>query len=270
MIRLAIACFALAGAGLANAQTLQLEGTVQQGGLVIGTAAPGAAVTFQGRDLRVSPNGRFVFGFGRDAAPSAALDIRWPDGRTERRLLDVAQRVYQEQRIDGLPPKSVTPPASVLARIKSDSRDAVAARRFDTPETWFADGFIWPTVGRITGVYGSRRVLNGQPRRPHFGIDIAAPTGTPVKAPAAGIVRLIKDMYYSGWTVVVDHGYGVSSTFLHMDRVDVAVGDQLAPGQAFGTVGSTGRSTGPHLDWRVNWFKERVDAATLVGPMPQS
>ena len=168
----------------------------------------------------------------------------------------------------GCPPKLVTPPDDVIARIRADAGAVRAARAIDTPEPMFLSGFTWPAKGRISGVYGSQRVLNGQPRQPHYGIDIAAPTGTPVVAPADGIVRLAKDLYFSGLTLMLDHGHGVGSALLHLDRFDVSVGDRVRQGDFLGTVGATGRATGPHLDWRVHWFDRRIDAGLLVGEMP--
>jgi murein DD-endopeptidase MepM/ murein hydrolase activator NlpD len=252
----------------ASATEVVLDGAFLQGGLIRGVAAPGAQVFLDDQALRVSPEGRFVFGFGRDDEGPVRLRVRFADGREETRTLEVARRTYDVQRINGLPPRQVTPNAEDLAHIRRDNAEIGAARANDFPEIWFAQDFIWPARGRISGVYGSQRILNGQPRRPHYGIDIAAPTGTPVVAPAAGRVTVAAtDHYYTGGTIVLDHGHGVSSAFLHMDTVTVRVGDVLAQGDAMGTVGAGGRATGPHLDWRINWFKVRVDPATLVGLM---
>ena len=128
----------------------------------------------------------------------------------------------------------------------------------------------WPVTGRISGVFGSQRILNGNPRQPHFGIDIVAPRGTPVQAPASGLVTLVKDLYFSGWTVIINHGLGLNSSFLHLDRVVINIGDSVSRGDMIGTVGSTGRSTGPHLDWRLDWQGRRIDASLVAGPMPPS
>ena len=131
-------------------------------------------------------------------------------------------------------------------------------------------GFVWPAEGPISGVYGSQRFYNGEPRRPHFGVDVAVPTGTIVRAPAAGVVTLAEpDLYFSGGTVILDHGYRLSSSFLHMSEVAVQVGDELQPGDIIGAVGSTGRATGPHLDWRMNWREQRIDPQLLAPPMPK-
>lgn len=245
-------------------------GGFTQGGMVIGQTDPGAKVTLDGRDVRVSPEGVFVFGFTRDFGPEAVLTITGPDGSVDSRSLEIKPRDYDIQRIDGLPPKMVTPPEEVLARIRRDSSEVAAARAHETPETMFLTGWIWPAKGRISGVYGSQRVLNGEPRRPHFGIDIAAPTGAPVIAPADGIVRMaVTDHYYTGGTIILDHGYGLSSAFLHMNSVDVKVGDRLKRGDPMGTIGATGRATGPHLDWRMNWFDQRLDPGLLMTGSPE-
>ncbi|MEK9594610.1 MAG: M23 family metallopeptidase [Rhodospirillaceae bacterium] len=253
-----------------SAAAFDLRGDLRQGGLLIGSGAVGATVTLDGRILRVSPAGRFIIGFSRDAKPSADLQLRWADGRLEQRRLAIQQRHYRVQRIDGLPAKMVTPPAAVIERIMRENKWIKAARQIDSPEPLFLSGWQWPTIGRISGVYGSQRILNGKPRQPHYGIDIAAPKGTPVVAPADAVVRLAEsDLYYTGGTLILDHGHGLSSAFLHLATVDVRVGETVRRGQKIGTVGSTGRSTGPHLDWRINWFDRRIDPAPLVPPMPE-
>lgn len=253
----------------APAAALELRGQAIQGGLLFGQVAPGSEVRLDGEALRTDPQGRFVVGFGRDAAPSATLQVVEPDGTTKDHALTVVQRDYEVQRIDGLPDTMVTPPESVWARIKADAAKVAEARAHDSDLPHVHGPFLWPAPGIVTGVYGSQRILNGAPRRPHYGIDIAAPEGTPVLAPAGGIVRLAEsDLYYTGGTLILDHGHGVSSTFLHMATLEVAVGEGVEQGARLGTVGSTGRSTGAHLDWRINWFEERIDPQLVAGPMP--
>ena len=268
---------ALLGLGLALALTgsavrageLALEGNFVQGGLIFGQAAPGAQVTLEGRSVRVTEAGRFIFGFGRNARAEATLEVVWPDGRAEMRHLVVAKRDYKVQRIDGLAPKMVTPPETVLARIHAENARIAEARAVDRAEPLFESGFVWPVQGPITGVFGSQRVLNGKPRRPHYGVDIAAPAGTPVRAPADGVVAIADDdMYYTGGTVLIDHGHGLTSVYSHMKEVWVTVGTRLSQGDAIGSVGATGRVTGAHLDWRINWFDQRLDPELLVPPMP--
>ena len=226
---------------------------------------------FDGAPVRVSEDGWFLVGFGRGAPPEAALEVIWPDGRRERQVLTVKPREYQIERVDGLPARKVTPRSEEdLARIAADVALVKKARRTDDARTDFLDGFRWPVKGRISGVYGSQRILNGEPRRPHYGIDIAAPTGTKVLAPAGGIVTMAHpDMFFSGGTLIVDHGHGLSSAFLHLSRILVDEGDRVSQGQAIAEVGSSGRSTGAHLDWRINLFARRLDPALLAGPMPE-
>ena len=258
-------------ASVIEADGLRLEGTFAQGGLIAGSVPPGAEVTVDGKAVRVSPDGRFVFGFGRGHDPDVAVSVTFPDGRRVASTFTVAQRTYDVQRIDGLPPRQVTPPKEVLDRIRADNIEIGKARANDTPRTWFAGGFVWPAVGPISGVYGSQRILNGKPRQPHYGVDVAMPTGTPVSAPAPGRVTLAEnDMYFTGGTVILDHGHGVTSAFLHMSKVHVQVGDVLEQGDLLGEIGATGRVTGAHLDWRINWFKVRIDPELVVGPMPDA
>jgi murein DD-endopeptidase MepM/ murein hydrolase activator NlpD len=236
-----------------------------------GTTAPGSAVTLDGKDIPVTADGEFILGFARDQVAPMTLSITSPDGTTEISTLDIADREFKVQRIDGLPNKMVTPDPKVIARIRDDSKRVRAARAKRYEEPMYRTGFIWPATGIITGVYGSQRVLNGEPRAPHWGIDIAAPIGTPVKAPADGIITFADpDLYFSGATVIQAHGFGMASTFLHLDTITAEVGQRVKQGDVIGTVGSSGRSTGPHLDWRINLREVRVDAAQLVPPMPKA
>ncbi len=252
-----------------RAGALRLDGDAIQGGLINGHADPGARVLFNGKPVRVSPQGQFVIGFGRTAPPKATVAVTFADGRSETKVINVEQREYDVQRIDGLPPRKVTPTAEDLKRIRAENALIAKARRRDTPDPYFASGFIWPVTGIITGVYGSQRILNGQPRQPHYGIDIAAPTGTEVVAPADGVVGLAyADMFFSGNTIIIDHGHGLTSAFLHLDEMLVRDGDRVVQGQLIGRVGATGRVTGAHLDWRVNLFNTRLDPALIAGPMP--
>lgn len=257
-----------AGAALGGAP-LSLEGSFVQGGLVMGRAEPGAEVLLDGRPLRVGADGLFLLGFERDAAPSAELVVRHADGTEERRTLAIARREYETQRIDGLPQNMVTPSAEDLARIEAEADEIAAARARDTSDAYFLSGFAWPAEGTVTGVYGTARILNGEPRQPHYGIDIAAPEGAEVRADADGIVVLAEpDLFYTGGTVILDHGFGLSSAFSHLSVLAVAPGDFVRKGDLIGRVGATGRVTGAHLDWRVNLFERRLDPALLVPPMP--
>lgn len=245
-----------------------LRGEFVQGTLIRGKTEAGAGVTVDGRKLGLSANGDFAFGIAYDRKDAAELSIRLKDGTKETKSIPVGPREYKIQRINGLPEKYVEPPASVLARIERDNRLIGAARARDTDEAWFAGDFAWPVKGPVTGVYGSRRILNGQEKRPHYGVDIAVGSGTPIKAPVGAIVAMAEgDLYFTGGTVILDHGQGVSTSYLHMSRIDVKVGDRVEKGAVIGAVGKTGRATGPHLCWRLNWFAERLDAA-LVVPKP--
>lgn len=261
----------LAPLSFAAEEPVHLRGPLMQGGLVIGKAPPGSQVTLDKHALRVSPEGDFVFGLGRDHPRHIDLTVVLPDGPVWQRKLDIAAREYQIQRIDGLPPSKVSPNPEALKRIRAEAAQASQARKADDARLDFLQDFIWPSVGPISGVYGSQRILNGQPRRPHFGVDVAAPTGTPVVAPAAGVVTLAHpDMYFSGGTLILDHGHGVSSSFLHLSSIDVEVGQRVEQGDKIAEIGATGRVTGAHLDWRMNWFTQRIDPALLVPEMPQA
>ena len=249
-----------------------LSGELVQGGLVYGKALPGSRVSQDGQAVRVSDQGDFLLGFTRDAPATSQLRIELPDGKVEQRSLQVAAREYRIQRIDGLPKSKVTPRSPEdLARIR---RDAVAVRKArvrDDDRQDFLGGFVWPVTGPISGVYGSQRILNGEPRRPHFGVDVAAAVGTPVRAPAAGIVTLAEpDLFFSGGTLIVDHGHKLTSSFLHLHKLHVKVGDRVEQGDLIAEVGATGRVTGAHLDWRMNLRDRRIDPELLVPPMPET
>ena len=253
-----------------RAADLELDGDLTQGGLVIGRVAPGSTVVFNGRRVRVLDDGRFLLGFGRNAEPAAVVTVTTPDGKSETHQLSIAAREFEIQRIDGLPPQMVTPDEEALKRIAAEREEIGAARSRETPEAMFDSGFAWPATGPISGVYGSQRILNGEPRSPHYGVDVAAPKGTPILAPADGVVSLADpDLYFTGGTVILDHGLGLSSVFAHMDSVSAKVGDRLRQGDAIGTVGATGRVTGPHLHWGMHLFGTPLDPQLIVGPMPE-
>jgi len=254
-----------------GARALDWTGPIAQGGFVSGRAAPGARLSLDGTAVRVGPRGEFAFGFGRDAKPESTLTVTSPAGRTETRKLAVTRRSWIEQPITGLPPGMVTPPPETLERIGRERERVRAARRHDTPEPLFAAGFIWPATGRISGVFGSRRILNGEPRAPHLGVDVARPTGTPVSAAAPGIVRLAEaDLYFQGGTIILDHGHAVSSSYLHLSRLDVRPGQRVAQGEVIGAIGATGRVTGPHLHFEIGWMGIPVDPETALPPMPET
>lgn len=265
MIVLTLACLALS----TTEHPVVLTGDAIQGGIMIGQTLPGAQVRQDGELIRVSEEGVFVIGFDRDSPEASTLTVQQGGEPLFKHVLEVARRDYDIQRIDGLPPAQVTPPPEVLDRIRADARAVRQARARDDDRQDFLAGFRWPAIGPVSGVYGSQRVLNGEPRRPHFGVDVAAPEGTPVVAPAGGIVTLAHpDLYYSGGTLIIDHGHGLSSTFLHLSRLDVVVGQRVEAGDLVGAIGATGRVTGAHLDWRMDLRGKKIDPQRLVGPMP--
>lgn len=266
--------FLLPHAALAGSdRNLTLGGNFIQGGLVIGHVDPKATVDFDGKELRVSPNGDFLFGFGRNAPPKAKLTVRMPDGYVHVQEIDVVQREYKVQRIDGLPQKKVTPPddPELAAKLKEERRKTKVARGLDLPEPGFLSGWIWPAEGRISGVFGSQRILNGTPKNPHSGVDVAAPEGDPITAPADGKIVLAEpDMYFNGSMVFIDHGHGLKTAYLHMSKIDVKMGQIVKQGEKIGEIGQTGRVTGPHLHWMMYWFNVKLDPAWVVPERPGS
>jgi murein DD-endopeptidase MepM/ murein hydrolase activator NlpD len=260
--------FCLVGFLLFNAtflNALELSGELTQGSLIRGQLEPGSQLWLNEREVKVARSGHFVFGFGRDAELKHQLKWRDAQGNEQTETLEISARQYDVQKIEGIASKYVSPPKEVLKRIQQDNIKVASARKLDDNRIDFAQDFIWPAAGPISGVYGSQRVFNGVPKRPHFGVDVAGPTGTPVYAPADGVVTMFEaDMYYSGGTMLIDHGHGVSSTFLHLSKGHVEAGTVVKQGQLVAEIGATGRVTGAHLDWRINWFKERLDPALLV------
>ncbi|MBD0275200.1 MAG: M23 family metallopeptidase [Acetobacteraceae bacterium] len=252
-------------AGAAAAATWR--GEPAQGALLVGRAAAGTRLALDGNAVRVGSDGVFVLGFGRDAKPEAVLEIVHASGRREGLRLSVARREWQVQRLEGLPGAMVTPPPDVLDRIARERAAMAALRRSDSPEALFADGFSWPALGRISGVYGSQRILNGEARAPHLGLDIAAPVGAPVVAMAPGRVLLASELYFLGKVVLLDHGHGVQSLYAHLSRMDVQEGAAVARRQPLGAVGATGRVTGAHLHLGLNWFATAVDPQPLLPPV---
>lgn len=250
------------------AERVTFKGALVQGGLVEGQAPRGTTITADGKPMRVSPDGIFLVGAGRDAK-AVALEIVYPDGKREAKPLAVKPRPFAIERIDGLPEKMVTPPPEVQARVKAEGEQVREVRKRDDARLDFHVAFDWPVTGRISGVYGSQRILNGEPRAPHYGVDIAGATGTPIKAPAAGIVTLAADLYLTGWTVILDHGHGLSSVFMHMESLAAKPGQALKKGEVLGKLGATGRATGPHLHWGLNLFETRLDPQLLVPRMPE-
>ncbi|AFT78402.1 metalloendopeptidase-like membrane protein [Alteromonas macleodii str. 'Black Sea 11'] len=246
-----------------------LNGKFTQGALLRGQAPAGAKVTLNGETVQTNKDGKFVVGFEREAPLQQTLIVELTDGNKWQRDITLEKREYNIQRIEGLEQKMVTPPAEVTARIKQDNINVANARSGNSDLDALFTKFEWPAKGVISGVYGSQRILNGVPKWPHYGLDIANETGTPVYAPVDGVVTLADDLYYSGNTLILDHGMRVFSTFLHMDTITVEVGETVKQGEQIGTIGSTGRSTGPHLDWRVNLGNIRLDPQTVISGTPE-
>lgn len=247
-------------ATVSTSQATELRGRLEQGGLALGQARPGADIRLDGRSVPTDSAGRFALGFGRDAPAQAVLEI---DG--QRQILAIAPRAWKIQRIDGLPPAKVTPDPSDLARIKAENQLVAARREIVTPIAQFLDGIAVPADGPVSGVFGSQRMLNGEGRAPHSGTDIAAPAGSPVRALASGTVTLAHPgMFFTGLTAMVDHGLGVQSVYAHLSRLDVVEGQHVEKGQVIGAVGASGRATGPHLHWGVSWLDVRLDPETVL------
>ena len=247
-----------------NDTKIILEGNFVQGGLVKGKINKDLNIKFKEKVLRKTSDGSFVIGFGRDHPKEANLYF-FINQNWILKKLDIKQRKYKTQVINGLEKKMVTPPKSFWDRIKRENKVIKEVRSLDSNVDFIFQKFDWPTKGIISGVFGSQRILNGKPKRPHYGVDIAAPEGTDILAPTEAIVRMAeKDLYYTGGTVMLDHGHGVTSVYSHLSSINVKVGDKINKDQKIGEVGSTGRSTGPHLDWRINWFSERLDPALFI------
>ena len=253
------------GHGAIPMRATRLPAAASQGAMVIGNTHPAAVVEYAGRTLRVTPYGTFVFGIGRDATGDVGLRIKQPaTGWIEHRVA-ITPRDWPVEQINGVPPATVNPPKAIAERIEREQARVVAVRTRDDARTGFAQAFTWPVQGRISGRFGNQRVYNGTPKSPHSGMDIAVATGTPVKAPANGVITFADPgLYLTGGTVVLDHGHGISSNFLHLSRIDAKVGDIVKQGDVIGAVGATGRATGPHLHWGMNWFDTRIDPLLVL------
>jgi len=247
-----------------------ITGALTQGSLALGSAPPGSLAALDGRPLRVTADGRFAFGFGPDQTKASLVTVRYPDGGGDSRSYTPSPRTYEEQRVDGLPQHTVTPPPEVRARIAREAEEVYLARLSDSAGNDFLSGLDWPAPGILSGVFGSRRIDNGVPMSPHYGVDMAAPTGTPILAPADGVVSISGDQYLSGGFTLIDHGQGVSTSYLHQSKRLVKAGDVIKRGQRIGLIGATGRATGPHLHWAMNWFQVRLDPSlSTKKPKPE-
>ena len=243
---------------------IEFQGKFLQGHFILGITNPNAKIFVGKKEVKVSKNGDFVFGIDRDQKYNLTF-TKILHGEKTIITKKVIKRKYNIQRIDGLAESKVTPPESVYKRIKKENNAIGKARAINSNLQFFKEKFIMPVEGIISGVYGSQRILNGKPRWPHYGIDIAAKQGTMIKSSGSGIVTMAEDdLYYTGGTVIMDHGHGISSIYSHLENVLVSVGDEINQGDIIGTVGSTGRSTGPHLDFRINWFQTRLDPMTVL------
>ena len=245
-------------------KAIEFQGKFLQGHFILGKTDPKAKILVGKKEVKVSKDGFFVFGIDRDQKYDLTF-TKIINGKKSIITKKVLKRKYNIQRIDGLAESKVTPPESVYKRIKKENNAIGAARAINSDLQFFKEKFIMPVEGIISGVYGSQRILNGKPRWPHYGIDIAAKQGTMIKSSGSGIVTMAEDdLYYTGGTVIMDHGHGISTIYSHLENVLVSVGDQINQGDIIGTVGSTGRSTGPHLDFRVNWFQTRLDPMSVI------
>ena len=246
-----------------------LNGNFIQGGLVYGKSIPKTSIKFMKRFIFQDSNNRFVFGMGRDYPETAVLEIKY-NNDIRKINIKIKKQVYKIQKIKGLPKKMVTPPESVYKRIIRENKEIAKVRALNSKINYIFQDFIWPVQGIITGVFGSQRVLNGKPRRPHYGIDIAASKGTNILAPTDSIVRMAEDnLYFTGGTIMLDHGHGVTSVYSHLSKLLVKKNQKIKKGDVIGHVGSTGRSTGPHLDWRINWFDQRLDPSLFIKQVKQ-
>jgi len=247
-----------------NTFAAEFSGKFIQGHFILGKTDPGSKVIIDKKKVRVSKDGYFVFGLDRDRKYDVIINIQ--NSTSKKRIVKkVIKRKYNIQRIDGLDEKKVTPPEEVYKRIKEENNKIGEARAINSELDFFKNKFIMPVEGIISGVYGSQRILNGKPKWPHYGIDIAAKKGTKIKSSAEGIVTMAEDdLYYTGGTIIMDHGHGISTIYSHLEKIFVQVGDKINQGDIIGTVGSTGRSTGPHLDFRINWFQTRLDPMTVL------
>ena len=243
---------------------VEFRGEFLQGHFIIGLTDPSAKIIIDKKNVKVSNDGYFVFGIDRDRKFDLTI-TKILNGEKQKIVKKVLKRKYNIQRIDGLEESKVTPPESVYKRIKEENNKIGKARATNSDLTFFKNQFIMPVEGIISGVYGSQRILNGKPKWPHYGIDIAAKKGTMIKSSGTGVVTMAEDdLYYTGGTIIMDHGHGISTIYSHLETVLVSVGDKINQGDVIGTVGSTGRSTGPHLDFRVNWFQTRLDPMSVI------
>ncbi|MEE2955842.1 MAG: M23 family metallopeptidase [Pseudomonadota bacterium] len=249
---------------------LELIGKATQGGLIQGQLPSGTKLSINDVPLAITSNGIFVFGLNRNSEPKIRIEIRFRDGSIENKVLTITKRKYKIQKIEGLARTKVTPRESDYKRIIAEHKMLQAARSKITLNTGFRRGFTWPVRGKITGVYGSQRILNGKPRAPHYGVDISAPKGSPVAAAADGVVGMTHlGMFFTGKTIHIDHGLGIGTVYAHLDKINVKLGSFVKKGEVIGKVGKTGRATGPHLHWGLSWKDIRLDPTSVLGKLPK-
>jgi murein DD-endopeptidase MepM/ murein hydrolase activator NlpD len=266
----AISLFLAAAPQIATAQGFTLDRPVEQGALVFGRTEPGTKVVMDGRALLVTADGRFVFGVDRDAKKPIKIALTYADRRQETTYLPVKPRAWRKQYIKGIPKALVTPPPKLMKRLEREYFLVRGVRKANSALAYWTEKLAWPARGRVSGVFGSQRFYNGKPRSYHSGVDVAVPQGWKVRAPIGGTVSLTHEgLYFAGKTVMLDHGHGVQSSFIHLSRILVKKGDTVRKGQVIGLVGRTGRATGPHLHWSMSWFQTRIDPQRVVGPMPR-
>jgi murein DD-endopeptidase MepM/ murein hydrolase activator NlpD len=238
---------------------ISFSGTLEQGSLLVGRTTPGARVTIDDQVITVSSEGFFAWGLEWNRTTAARMVVQLSNGSTRTRKIVPILRHYTEEVITGLPPETVTPPPDALDRIHREHELIAAARRKESDLVWFAEPLDWPAPGIVSGVFGSRRIDNGKPMSPHMGVDVANVEGTPIRAPANATVSLSDDYYLEGGFTLLDHGHGVSTCYLHQSGRKVREGDTVRRGEIIGTMGQSGRATGPHLHWAMNWFQVRLD-----------
>ena len=241
------------------------EGKFIQGSFILGKTEPGSQIFIDNKKVKVTSEGFFAFGLGRDRKYDVVITVN-KDGNKQKIVKKVQKRKYNIQRIEGLEEKKVTPPEEVYERIKRENKWIGEARAINSDLTFFTKKFNIPVENAIiSGVYGSQRILNGKPKWPHYGLDFAADEGTKIKAMLDGTATLVEpDLFYTGGTLIFDHGHGISTLYMHMEKILVKKGQKVKQGDIIGTVGSTGRATGAHLDVRLNWFQTRLDPATVL------
>ncbi len=267
-IVLILALFVILNLNFIHGQSLQFYGDFEPGTMIIAKGDPVERARINDQKLKIDDDGIFCFGFDAKQTGSQILNIKFKEGKVLLKKIDLAKRQYKIQRINNMKKDLVTAPDSQSKRLKRERKIALSARspigKIDT--ALYKSGFMRPIKGgRVSSVFGSQRILNGIPKNLHNGYDIAVPRGTPVYAMADGIVRLAADnFYYPGNYILLDHGQGLNSSYLHLNKMLVKTGDRVKKGDVIGKVGTTGRSTGPHLHWTVQWYLRRIDPARLL------